>query len=96
MIDLASVAMIFGVLTGVCAFVTLIFLPRTNQILYQRLGRPPSWFDPQALVLLRLLRPKYLRELQIGLRILVIAYAVGFLVVATAIILMLKSAILDT
>lgn len=88
--------MIIGLLAGGCALATLILLPRFNQNLYKRLGRPPSWFDPQALVLLSLLRPDNFRELQTGLRILVIAYAAGLLVVAVIVVLLLKAAISGT
>lgn len=90
---ISSVAMIFGLLAGICALATLMLLPRVNKNLYQRLGQPPSWFDPQALMLLRLLRPQYLRELQVGLRVLVIVYAVGFLIVVVSVVLLLKNAI---
>lgn len=89
MIDSASIAMIFGALSGLCALIALLILPKASPEIFECLGKPPSFFDPQSLVLLELLRPRHFKKLQTALRILVIAYTLGFSVTMIAIIMLL-------
>lgn len=95
MIDFASIAMIFGVLSGLCALIALLILPKASPEIFERLGKPPSLFDPQSLVLLELLRPKHFKKMQTALRLLVVAYTLAFSVTMMAIIMLLVGIISD-
>lgn len=91
--DFASIAMVFGALSGSCALIALLMLPKASPEVFERLGKPPSFFDPQSLVLLELLRPQYFKKLPIAMRLLVISYTLGFALTTIAIIMLMAEII---